>query len=156
MAISAAQAAGGTCVGAGSNNFANGATALNFTGLTIPATGNCTVTLLVPRSSVGANPNSTSGVTTTQVGAGAGSNTATLTVTPSTPVTLQAFDVESVDLLSSLASLCATWRFDGIEPLLRIPLADITQTDDGGQQFLPRRRLLGLPVVDRLLTHAEQ
>lgn len=95
MAISGAQTAGGTCVGAGSNNFANGATALSFTGLTIPLSGNCTVTVLVTSSTVGTNNNSTSGVATTQSGgfAGAVSNTATLTVTPATPVRLQSFDV---------------------------------------------------------------
>jgi hypothetical protein len=95
MAISGAQVAGGSCVGASSNNFANGATALNFTGLTIPAGGTCTVTVLVTSSTVGVNPNTTSGVTTTQSApsGGAKSNTATLTVTPSTPVRLQSFDV---------------------------------------------------------------
>jgi hypothetical protein len=96
MAISGAQSAGGTCVGAGSNSFADGATALSFTGLTIPATGNCTVTVLVTSSNVGTNNNTTSGVSSTQSGgfAGSASNTATLTVTSSTPVTLQAFDVK--------------------------------------------------------------
>ena len=60
MAISGAQAAGGTCVGAGSNIFANNATALAFSGITIPASGNCTVTVVVTSSTVGANPNTTS------------------------------------------------------------------------------------------------
>ena len=42
-----------------------GATALSFTGITIPASGSCTVTFSVTSSTWG-NPNTTSGVTTTQ------------------------------------------------------------------------------------------
>ena len=94
MAISGAQASGGTCVGAGSNIFANSVTALTFSGITVPANSSCTVTIVVTSSTVAANPNSTSGVTTTQDGGpGAGSNVATLTVLPM-PVTLQSFDVK--------------------------------------------------------------
>jgi len=94
MAISGAQASGGTCIGAGSNIFANSATALAFSAITVPANSSCTVTIVVTSSSVGANPNSTSGVTTAQdAGPGAGSNVAALTVLP-LPVTLQSFDVK--------------------------------------------------------------
>jgi mucin-19 len=94
MGISGAQASGGTCVGAGSNIFANSATALAFTGITVPASGSCTVTFVVTSSTVGSNPNSTSGVLTAQDGAaGAVSNVAALTVLP-LPVTLQSFDVK--------------------------------------------------------------
>ena len=88
MAISGTQSAGGTCTGAPSNSFTNGATSLSLSGITIPASGNCTVTVLITSSTVGTNPNSTSGVTTTQVPtAGAGSNTANLTVNPVADVT---------------------------------------------------------------------
>jgi hypothetical protein len=93
MAISGAQAAAGTCAGAGTNNFADTATALSFSGITIPANGNCTVTVLVTSSTAGANPNSTSGVSNPLTGLGPASNTAILTVTP-LPVTLQSFDVK--------------------------------------------------------------
>ena len=58
-----------------------GQTALSFTGISIPASGSCTVTFSVTSSNVGGNPNTTSGVTTTQTPtAGTASNTATLTV----------------------------------------------------------------------------
>jgi uncharacterized repeat protein (TIGR01451 family) len=81
MAISGAQNAGGTCTGANGNSFANGDTNLSFSGITIPASGSCTVTVLVTSSTVGTNPNTTSGVTTTEVPtAGTASNTANLVV----------------------------------------------------------------------------
>ena len=94
MAISGAQASGGTCIGSGSNIFANSATALAFSAITVPANSSCTVTFVVTSGTVGANPNSTSGVLTAQDGvAGPVSNVATLTVLP-LPVTLQSFDVK--------------------------------------------------------------
>jgi hypothetical protein len=93
MAISGAQAAGGTCTGAGTNNFADTTTALGFSGITIPANSNCTVTILVTSSTIGAQPNSTSAVTSSIGLTGTGSNTAILTVAPSTPVRLQSFEV---------------------------------------------------------------
>lgn len=81
MSIASAGAAGGTCAGAATNVFSAGATALSFTGLTLPAAGSCTVTVSVTSSAPGANPNTTSGVTTAQtLGAGPVSNTATLSV----------------------------------------------------------------------------
>ena len=91
MAISGAQAAGGTCGGAATNNFANNATSLAFSGLSLPASSSCTVTVLVSSSTLGPNPNSTSGVTA-QNSTGVGSNVATLTVT-TMPVELQSFGV---------------------------------------------------------------
>ena len=93
MAISGAQAAGGSCSGAGTNNFADTATALGFSGITIPANSNCTVTILVTSGTVGPHPNSTSGVSSSIGLTGLPSNTATLTVAPATPVRLQSFDV---------------------------------------------------------------
>ena len=81
MAISGNQSAGGTCTGAGTNSFTSGNTSLSFSGISIPASSSCTVTILVTSSTLGVNPNSTSGVTTTEVPtAGSGSNTANLTV----------------------------------------------------------------------------
>ena len=81
-------AAGGTCAGASSNVLAAGAVNLSFAGITIPAAGSCTVTFSVASSTLGANPNTTSGVTTTQTpAAGAASNAASLTVLP-TPTVL--------------------------------------------------------------------
>ncbi len=96
MAINAAGAAGGTCAGAGSNNFAAAQTALTFTGLTIPASGNCTVTVVVTSDIPGANNNTTSGVSSAQAGTGAVSNTAVLTVTAATPTIAKAFAPASI------------------------------------------------------------
>lgn len=75
---------GGTCVGAtNSPALVAGATGLNAVNLTVPnlPPGGCNVTVQVTSSTVGANPNTSSGVTTTQTPvAGAVSNTASLTV----------------------------------------------------------------------------
>ncbi len=91
MAINAAGAAGGTCVGRGDQLFAAAQTALTFTGLTIPANGNCTVTFVVTSDIVGVNPNTTTGVTSAQAAIGAASNTANLTVTAVVPTIAKAF-----------------------------------------------------------------
>jgi mucin-19 len=80
MSISGAQNAGGTCTGASTNNFTNGATNLTFSGITIPASGNCAVTVLVTSSTVGTHPNSTSGITTGQSTVGSPSGSVDLTV----------------------------------------------------------------------------
>jgi len=68
MSINADQTAGGTCVGASSNTFTTGQTALSVTGLTIPAgsPGTCTVTVVVTASAAGTYPNATSGVSTNE------------------------------------------------------------------------------------------
>lgn len=72
---------GGTCAGVTSSPaLVVGATALN---LTVPnlASGGCSVTVQVTSSTVGVNPNSVSGVTTTQTpSAGAGAGPVNLTV----------------------------------------------------------------------------
>jgi hypothetical protein len=89
-------AAGGTCVGASSNNLPAGAVNLSFTGITIPNNGNCTVTFQVTSNVPGVNPNTTSGVTTTQTAiAGTVSNTANLTVL-APPVVGKSFSPSSV------------------------------------------------------------
>ena len=72
---------GGTCVGTTPATLSAGATALSFTGITIPASSSCTVIFSVTSSTAGGNNNTTSGVTTTQTPtAGTVSNTATVTV----------------------------------------------------------------------------
>src|ERR1017187_10119743 len=73
-------AGGGTCAGTTPSSLSAGATALSFTGITIPASSSCTVTFSVTSSTPGVQPNSTSGVTTTQTPTGTASNSATLTV----------------------------------------------------------------------------
>jgi len=71
----------GTCAGTAPNSLSAGSTALAFSGITIPANGSCTVVFSVTSTSVGVQPNTTSGVSTTQTPvAGSTSNTANLTV----------------------------------------------------------------------------
>jgi len=82
LQVAAAGTAGGTCAGAGSNTFTAGQTGtLAFSGLTLPASGSCTVTVGVTNTTGGTVPNTASGVTTDQTPtAGAASNTASLSV----------------------------------------------------------------------------
>ncbi len=91
MSIAGNQTAGGTCTGAAGNSFTNGQTGLlTLTGLTIPASGSCTVTLLVTSSNVAVNANTTSGVTTTQTPT-AGTGAASVNLTVSGTVLTKAF-----------------------------------------------------------------
>jgi uncharacterized repeat protein (TIGR01451 family) len=92
MAISATGPAGGTCAGAAGNSFTAAQTALTFTGLTVPANGSCTVTVVVVSNVIGAHPNQASGVTATEYPAGgAASNVATLTVQALPPTIAKQF-----------------------------------------------------------------
>lgn len=79
-----AAAAGGTCTGAGGNSFAAGATSLSFSGISIPANSNCTLTVRVASGSLspaGGWANATSGATSTQTpSAGPASSPAYLNV----------------------------------------------------------------------------
>ena len=70
----------GTCTGTTPSTLAANATNLSFTGINLPASNSCTVIFSVTSSTPGAQPNTTSGITTTQTTTGAPSNTATLTV----------------------------------------------------------------------------
>ena len=74
-------AVGGTCTGTTPGSLTAGATALSFSGISIPASGSCTVSFEVTSNTPGVQPNQTSGVTTAQTAAGDPSNTANLTVT---------------------------------------------------------------------------
>ncbi|MBZ0248650.1 MAG: DUF11 domain-containing protein, partial [Burkholderiales bacterium] len=87
----AAGAAGGTCAGAAGNVFSAGQTALAFTGLAIPASSSCTVTVVVSSDLPGVHPNQASGVASTQAPTGAASNVANLTVTAAPPTIAKAF-----------------------------------------------------------------
>jgi len=91
LAVNAAGNASGTCVGAGGNSIAAGQTALAFAGLTIPATGSCTVTVVVVSNVGGTHPNTTSGVSSAEAGTGPVSNTANLTVTATAPTIAKGF-----------------------------------------------------------------
>jgi uncharacterized repeat protein (TIGR01451 family) len=84
MRVFAAGAAGGTCAGAGGNSFTAGQTGLSFSGITVPASGSCTVTVKVASNSISPAsgwPNQTSGATSTQTPtAGSPSSSANLIV----------------------------------------------------------------------------
>ena len=86
----------GTCVGTTPSSLIAGQTSLSFSGITIPASGSCTVIFGVVSSTPGVLPNSTSGVTTTQTPtAGSVSNTANLTVLAA-PTISKAFNPTSI------------------------------------------------------------
>jgi uncharacterized repeat protein (TIGR01451 family) len=97
MQINATGAAGGTCAGAGGNNFTAGQTALSFSGLSVPASLSCTVTIVVRGTAVGANNNTSSGLSSSQAPTGAVSNTATLTVTATAPTITKSFSVSPIN-----------------------------------------------------------
>jgi uncharacterized repeat protein (TIGR01451 family) len=83
----------GTCAGTTPVMLAANATSLSFTGITIPLNGSCTVIFDVKSSTAGVQPNTTTGVTTTQTPvAGAVSNTANLAVTPSADLSITKTD----------------------------------------------------------------
>ena len=99
MRVSGAQNAAGTCVGAAGNAFTNNQTGLlNFAGLTIPAAGNCTVTLLITSNTPGVLPNATSGVASAEAPTGAASNTANLTVNTAAPSIVKSFVTPTIAL----------------------------------------------------------
>ena len=88
---------GGTCAATNSPALTVGATALNLTVPNLAASGSCTVTVQVKGTTIGINPNTASGVTSTQTPtAGSASNTANLTVTPLAPVVSKGFNPSSV------------------------------------------------------------
>jgi hypothetical protein len=73
-----------------------GPTSLSFSGITIPANSSCTVTFSVTSTTPGAQPNTTSGVTTTQTPtAGPASNTPSLIVY-AVPTIAKAFNPASI------------------------------------------------------------
>ena len=91
MQVNANGAAGGTCAGAAGNALTAGQTALAFTGLTIPANGSCTVTVVVVSNVLGTHPNQANGVSSGEAATGAASNVANLTVQPLPPTISKAF-----------------------------------------------------------------
>jgi uncharacterized repeat protein (TIGR01451 family) len=98
MTVSGAQSAAGTCAGAASNSFAAGqAGLLAFGGLTLPANGTCTVTVVVTSVFAGVHPNQASGVSSTEAAPGAASNTANLTVTATPPTFSKGFAPNTID-----------------------------------------------------------
>jgi mucin-19 len=92
MFIHATGAATGSCTGAGSNSFTVNQTGLlNFTGLTIPASGSCTVSIVIRSNTPGTHPNFATGVTSTEAPTGANSASVNLTVNATPPTISKAF-----------------------------------------------------------------
>jgi CSLREA domain-containing protein len=124
-------AAAGTCTGANGNTLGAGATALSFSGITIPDSGTnggiCTVTFAVTSSTVGTNPNSTSGVTTAQTPvAGSGSITANLSVfAPPTVLSITRIDPNPTNL--NAVNFLVTFS----KPVTGVGLDDFTTTTTG-------------------------
>ncbi|MFC6660914.1 beta strand repeat-containing protein [Deinococcus multiflagellatus] len=88
---------GGTCAATNSPALTVGATALNLTVPTLAANSSCTITVSVRGTQIGVNPNTTSGVNSTETPTrGAASNSPTLTVTPLAPVVSKSFNPASV------------------------------------------------------------
>ncbi len=90
-------AVGGTCAGTTPATLTAGATSLNFSNITIPASASCTVTFAVTSTVGGIFTNKTSGISSNESLIGAGSNTATLTVF-APPSISKAFGAASVPL----------------------------------------------------------
>lgn len=107
MQIFANAAAGGTCVGAGSNFFVGGTSgSLSFTGLTVPFGGTlaartCTVTVVVTTTTVGSFDNQATGFTSNETPTPVSSNIATLTVLADRPSISKSFAPDPIPLGSS-------------------------------------------------------
>ncbi|MBL0125576.1 MAG: DUF11 domain-containing protein [Betaproteobacteria bacterium] len=97
MAVNAAGAAGGSCPGVGSNVLNTGQTSLLFAGLTIPASGSCTVTVVVVSNTPGVHPNTASGISSAEAVTGVVSNTANLTVLAAAPTVAKTFSVSPIN-----------------------------------------------------------
>ena len=95
LSVDKNQTSGGTCVGANNNSFTTGQTSLSFTGITIPPSGSCTVTVSVIAPTTTGSPfhNFASGVLTDQTQAAGSSSpdTAILTVVANRPTITKSF-----------------------------------------------------------------
>src|SRR5438105_1721716 len=120
-------AVGGTCAGTTPNTLAANATALSFSGITIPGSGSCTVIFDVKRSTPGTNPNTTSGVTTTQTTTpGTASNTANLSVfAPPTVLSITRADANPTN--SQTVHFTVTFS----KPVTGVDTTDFTTTTTG-------------------------
>ncbi len=102
LVVAPTPAVSSTCGGVFSAS--SGAGSVTLTGATIPATGNCTVTVNVTAAAAGSYPNTTSAVASS-LGSGSASNTATLAV--STPPSI----VKSFNPTTILANGTSTISF---------------------------------------------
>jgi mucin-19 len=131
MFVSATGAATGTCVGAGTNNFtANQTGLLNFTGLTIPANGLCTVSIVVRSNTPGTHPNFATGVSSAEAPTGAVSPTVNLTVNAAEPTVSKSFAPASI-LSGGTSTLTITLTNPNAGPVSITSLTDNFPTTPG-------------------------
>ena len=124
MAVSGAQSAGGTCAGAGANSFVDGQTGLiTFGGLTVPANGSCTITIVVTSAQVGTHPNQASGVSSNEAATGGASNIANLVVTAAAPVVTKAFAPATINS-GGVSTLTITVQNPNGSPITGVGVTD--------------------------------
>ena len=129
LTIASTGPAGGTCAGASSNTFAAGQSgSLSFSGISLPAAGSCTVTVVLTSSIAGVQQNTAGGVTTAQTSVpGPPSNTATVTV-DSPPTLSLAFNpgviLSSAALATSSSTLTITLTNGNAVALTGVAFAD--------------------------------
>ena len=119
--------ASGTCLGASSNTFPAGSfgATLNFSGLTIPTAGSCTVTLPITSSTAGSFTNTASGVLCSQtVSAGAASNSAPITFNK-----LPLQFMKSASLVNVPPGTAVTYTLSYTNPNAGMSLQNIAITD---------------------------
>jgi uncharacterized repeat protein (TIGR01451 family) len=125
---------GGTCSGVtNSPALVVGATALNLTVPNLPP-GGCNVEVQVTSTNLGINPNSVSGVKTTQTpiaGAGAGPVNLTVYVKPTiakafNPTTISAGDISTITFTLNNANAAALTNANFSDPLVNMTIASTT------------------------------
>lgn len=103
--------ASGTCAGATGNNLSAGQTALVFSGLSIPAAGNCTVAVLVTAPAAGVYANTFTGIVTSQTSVpttAVGSATLTVLLGPSISKFFSPSAIQSGGTGSSVLTIVVT------------------------------------------------
>ncbi|MGE0886656.1 MAG: beta strand repeat-containing protein [Blastocatellales bacterium] len=125
-------AVGGTCVGTTPAMLAANATALSFSGITIPSAGNCTVTFAVKSSVIGMHNNQTSGVTTTQTPTpGLASNVAVLTVVKADTTTTITSDNPDPSVVGQVVAI--NYSVSVTAPGSGTPTGNVTVTASTGE-----------------------
>jgi uncharacterized repeat protein (TIGR01451 family) len=131
MFINATGAATGTCTGAGTNSFTVNQTGLlNFTGLTIPASGACTVSIVIRSNTPGTHPNFATGVSSNEAPTGANSATVNLMVTAAAPSISKAFTPATI-ASGGTSTLTVTINNPNAGPITVTSVTDAFPTSPG-------------------------
>jgi hypothetical protein len=117
-------AVGGTCAGTTPGTLSAGATALSFSGITIPAGASCTITFPVTSIILGVHTNATSGVSSDQALTGGISNTAILSVTALPATISKAFNPASITTLGT-STVTLTLNNPNVIPLTGAAFTDM-------------------------------